>query len=64
MRLTRSTISGTPANNLVGPTTDGRDGNYTINVSTFRGTGLPIGSIVDVNASATGYLPASAVRDL
>ena len=45
-----------PANNLVGTETSDVDGHYVIDVSGFRGTGLPIGSVVDVSASMTGYL--------
>ncbi len=46
----------TPANNLVGTATADGSGNYSISTSAFRGTGLAIGSIVDVNASAADYL--------
>ncbi len=47
---------GNVANNLVGTATADSNGNYAIDVSAFRSTGLPIGSIVDVTASVSGYL--------
>ena len=47
--------NGTGAN-LVGQATTDSGGNYTINVSSFRGTGLAIGSIVDVTGSASNHL--------
>ncbi len=46
----------TPANNLVGTAIADGSGNYSVGTSGFRGTGLAIGSIIDVTASATDYL--------
>ncbi len=52
---------GTPSNNLVGMATAGAHGDYLVDVSRFRGNGLPLGSQVDVTASAPGYLPVQQV---
>ncbi len=48
--------TNTPANNLVGTAIADVNGNYTLNVSTFRTFGLIVGSLVDVTASAPDYL--------
>ena len=50
-----------PSNNLIGMATAGTDGDYLVDVSRFRGAGLPLGSQVDVSASAPGYLPVQQV---
>ena len=44
-----------PANNLVATATTDVNGNYAINVGAFRGSGLSVGSIVDVSAPTARY---------
>jgi putative cell wall-binding protein len=45
---------GNAANNLIGTATAAPNGAYVIDVNSFRTSGLPVGSIIDVTASMTG----------